>query len=89
VDRRAARARRHARLAKDRDGLARGERGFDRAQLGVDLRERRELREDEVVIARSEAMKAEDEAAEIAIRELASLAQEPRPAARATARAEA
>ena len=52
-------------------------------------RERRELRGDELVAALAEALHLEDETPEVAVGELARLAQEAQPAAHAAARAEA
>jgi hypothetical protein len=89
VDRGAARTRGDARLAQDGDGLARGERGFDRTQLGIDLREGGELREHERVVALPEAVEVEDETPEVAVGELPRLAQEACATAHAAARAEA
>ena len=62
---------------------------LERAQLGVDLAERVQLGEHERVVALAEAVQVEDEPAEVAVGELARLAQEARAAARAPARAEA
>ncbi len=70
-------------------GLALAQGAFDRAQLAVDVAERRQLGEHERVVALPEAVQVEDESAEIAIRELACLAQEAQAAARPTARLEA
>ena len=63
--------------------------GLERAQLGVDAGERAQLGEHQRVVALSEAVQVEDEPAEVAVGELARLAQEARAAAHATARAEA
>jgi len=71
VDRRATRARGDARLAQDRQRLALLERGFERAQLGVDLAQSAELGEHERVVSLSEAVQAEDQPAQVAICELA------------------
>ena len=85
----AARAGGDAGLAQDGDGLALAEGGFERAQLGVDVPERGELGQHERVVALAEAVQVEDEPAEVAVGELARLAQEARAAADAAARAEA
>ncbi len=76
-------------LAQDCYRSALAERSFDRAQLGVDLIERCQLREYERVVALSEPVQVEDQAAEVAVGELARLAQEARATARPTARLEA
>jgi hypothetical protein len=89
VDGRAAGARRDARLAQDRHGLALLEGGFERAQLGVYLGERAELGDHERVVALPESMQVEHQPAEVPIGELAGFPQESRAAAHAPARAEA
>ena len=88
MDRRAARAGGDAGVAQDGHRLVLGERAFERAQLGVDLAERRELGEHERVVALAEAVEVEDQAAEVAVGELARLAQEARAAAHAPTLAE-
>ena len=88
VDRRAARAGGDAGVAQDRHRLVLGEGAFERAQLGVDVAERRELGEHQRVVALAEAVQVEDQAAEVAVGELARLAQEARAAAHAPALAE-
>ena len=57
--------------------------------LGVDVSERRQLRQHQRVVALAEAMQVEDEASEVAIGELACLAQEADPAANPPPRDEA
>src|SRR5207302_834437 len=89
VDGCAARARRHASLAQHGDGPVLAERRFEASQLAVDAFDRRELGEHEWVVALAEAVEVEDEAAEVAVGQLASLAQEARAAANAPAREEA
>jgi hypothetical protein len=74
MNRRAARTGGDAGVAQDRHRLALGERGFERAQLGVDVPERAELGDHQRVIALAEAVQVEDQPAEVAIGELASLA---------------
>ena len=63
---------------------------LERPQLAVDVAERVELRQHERVVALAEAVQVEDEAAEVAVGQLAGPAQEagtpPRPPARAEAR---
>jgi hypothetical protein len=86
VDRRAARAGGDAGLPQHGHRLALLQKGFQRAQLGVDLSERAELGEHELVVSLAEAVQVEDEPAEITISELARLAEEasapPQPSAR-------
>jgi hypothetical protein len=89
VDGRAAGACGDPRHAQDRYGLALSERGLERAKLAVDLTERAQLREHERVVSLAEAMQVEDQATEVAIGELAGLAQKARTAAQAAARPEA
>ena len=89
VDRRAARAGGDAGVAQDGHRLVLGEGAFERAQLDVDLAERRELGEHERVVALAEAVEVVDQTAEVAVGELARLAQEARAAAHAPALAEA
>ena len=89
VDRGAAGARGDAGLAQDGDWPALLQGAFERAQLGVDVAERGQLGEHEGVVALPEAVQVEDQAAEVAVGELARLAQEAGAAARATARSEA
>src|SRR6185437_5962714 len=59
------------------------QRGFQLAHLGVHLAQRGELGEHQRVVALPEAVQIEHEPAEVAISELARLAQEARPAAHA------
>jgi hypothetical protein len=74
VNRRAARAGGDAGVAQDRYRLALGERGFERAQLGVDVSERAELGDHQRVVTLAEAVQVEDQPAEVAVGELTSLA---------------
>jgi hypothetical protein len=76
VDGRAAGAGGDPGLAQDGHGLAVGQRGLQRSQLGVDVRERRQLGHHQGVVPLAEAVEVEDEAAEVAVGELARLAQE-------------
>lgn len=62
---------------------------FESAQLGVDLTQRRKLGEHQRVVALTEAMQIEYESTEIAIGELARLAQEACATTHASALAEA
>ena len=89
MDRGAAWAGGDAGVAQHRHRLVLGEGAFERAQLGVDLTERAELGEHERVVALAEAVQVVDQPAEVAIGELARLAQEARAAAHAPALAEA
>jgi hypothetical protein len=78
VDRRAAGTGGDAGLAQHGHRLTFLQGALERAQLGVDLRERVQLGEDQRVVACSEAMQVEDETAEIAVGQLARLAQKAR-----------
>jgi hypothetical protein len=89
VDRSAAHAGGDARLAQDRHGVALAERGFERAHLDVDVFERAQLVEHQLVVALAEPVQVEDESAEVAVCELARLAQETHPPSDAAAGAEA
>jgi hypothetical protein len=88
VDRRAARTSRDAGLAQDRHRLALLERGLEHAQLAVDVAEGRELGDHQRVVALAEAMQVEDQPAQVAVGELARLAQKACTPAHAPARAE-
>jgi hypothetical protein len=77
------------RLAQNGHRLALLQGGFQRAQLRVDLAQRAQLGEHELVVALSEAMQAEDEPSEVAVGELARLAQEAGASSQATACREA
>jgi hypothetical protein len=59
------------------------ERGFERAELGIQADESLELGGDDVVAIAVEAVGVEDEAAEVAERELAGAAEVAQPAAQA------
>jgi hypothetical protein len=74
VDRRAARAGGDARLAQDRQAAALLEGCFQGAHLRVDLPQRRQLGEHERVVAPTEAVQVEHQAAEVAVCELTRLA---------------
>ncbi len=89
MDRRAAGARGDAGLAQHGDGPTFSQRVFKCTQLGIDVSERRQLGEDQSVVALSEPVQVEDQAAEVAVAELACLAQEARAAPYAAAGAEA
>ena len=89
VQRAAARARGEAGLAQLGDVALLAERLLQRAQLGVDGRERGDLAADELRVLAAELVLVEDEAAEIAVPELAHAPQEAQAAAEATAVAEA
>ena len=88
VDRGAARACRHARLAQDGHGAALGQGSFEGAQLGVDASDRLELGEHQLVVASAEPVQVEHEPAEVAVGQLARLAQEPHTPAHAPPLAE-
>jgi hypothetical protein len=88
VDRRAARARRHTRLAQDRHCSALGQGRFQSPQLAIDTSDRLELGEHQRVVASAESVQVEHEAAEVAVGQLARLAQEPHAPAHASALAE-
>jgi hypothetical protein len=75
VDRSAARTCGDAGLAQDRHRPPVGEHVFQSPDLPVDLPERGELCEHERVVALSEAVQVEDEAAEVSVGELSRLAQ--------------
>lgn len=83
---RTARAGRYSRLAQDSDRLALLQGRLDRAQLTVDVPERRQLAEYQGVVALAESMQVEDQPAKVSIGELARLAQEARAPTGATAR---
>jgi hypothetical protein len=89
VDRGAARAGADAGLAENRHRGTLSQRRFERAQLAVDVAEGVQLVEDERVVSLAEAVQVEDEPAEIAIRELAGLAQEAHAPSYAPSRGEA
>jgi hypothetical protein len=89
VDRRAARAGSESSLAQDRHRLALAQGRFERTQLGVYVAQRAELAQHELVVSLVEAMQVEHEPAEVAVGELAYLAQEADAAAQAAARREA
>ena len=85
----AAGARCDAGLTQHGHGLLLAECGLQRAQLRIDLAERAQLGDHQGVVALSEAVQVEDKPAEVAIGELARLAQKARAAAHAPARPEA
>src|SRR6185436_15390990 len=89
VQRAAARTRRDAGLAQLRDVALLAERLLERAQFGVDRREGGDLAADELDVLAAELVLVEDEAAEVAVPELAHAPQEAQAAAEATAIAEA
>ncbi len=88
MDRSAARTGRDAGLAHDRHRLALLQGGLERAQLTIDVAEGGELGDHQRVVAPAEAMQVEDQAAEVAVGQLARLAQKPRAPAHAPARTE-
>jgi len=89
VDRRAPRAGGDAGFTQDRERVALLQGALQRAQLGVELADRAQLGEHQRVVALAEPVKVEDQASEVAVGELARLAQEARAAAHAPARPEA
>jgi hypothetical protein len=89
VNRRTPGTRGDARLAEHRDLALVAQRALDRAQLPVDLPERPELREHELIVSGAEPVEVEDEPAEVAVRELAGFAQEAEAPAQAPPRGEA
>ena len=89
VDRRAPRTSCDAGLPQDGHRPTLPQHAFQRAQLGVDVPERRQLGENQRVVALPEAVQVEHQPAKVAIAELARPAQEARTAPGAAARAEA
>lgn len=88
VDRGASRTHRDTDLAEHRDPAALAQSPFERAQLGVEPTQCRELGEHELVVALAESVQVEHEAAEVAIGQLTRLAQKARATAHATPLAE-
>jgi hypothetical protein len=89
VDRGAARARGDAHFAQHGHGPAIVQRVFELAQLRVDLAQRRELGEHERIVALTEAMQVEHQSTEVAVGELAPLAQKTRSTTHASTLAKA
>ena len=89
VQRAATGARGDAGLAQLGDVALLAERLLERAQLGVDGRQGGDLAADELDVLAAELVLVEDEAAEVAVAELADAPQEAQAAAEATAVAEA
>jgi hypothetical protein len=85
VDGGAARTCRHARLAQHGHSPTLGKGVLQGAQLGVDAPDRLELGEYERVVAAAEPVQVEDEPAEVAIGQLARLAQEAHAPAHSSA----
>jgi hypothetical protein len=79
VDRRAARARRYARLAQHRHASVGLQGVFDPPYFRVDSPERCELAVEQVFALLAQAVHLEHQAAQIAVCQLARLAQEPQP----------
>lgn len=89
VNRRAARASGNAGVTQHGYRPMLAECSFERPQLGVDLPERSELAHYESIVALAEAVEVEDQTTEIAVGELAGLAQEARAATHPPTLAEA
>jgi hypothetical protein len=89
VDRCASWACSDSHLAQHRQRSELAQRLFQRAQLRVDVPERRQLRQHHLIVALAEAVQVEHQSAEVAICELACSAQKARTPAQPSALAEA
>jgi hypothetical protein len=88
VDRGAAGAGGHAGFVQDRHGPALLEGALELTQLGIHLAESAQLGEDQRVVALSEAVQVEDQAAQVAVAELPCFAEEAQAPAHPPARPE-